>query len=315
MNEEYSVDEDQRVVTYKDSTAKANKTGREVSLVEKLIKDNDKAIKEEAKELKGILASKNYDKLETEINLIDNNLAVQGRKKYESKQHVQTDQQQTTRRPDKQIDMMQVLQDSHPQQPHIAKVNPVSGSVQPNLVDGVKLDNLKGRYNEPVKISKEDMMMIEESDEEQLFVTDALDTDENRRKFDEELEHRENEGKAETKAKELAGWGDWVGHGVKPKPPTEKIIEQSKKMTLNKTRTNIIVNDSLPKTFRKYMVNDLPHEYKNKDQFNFEVGLALGSEWNGLKNSKSFCKPKVMNNAGNIITPLDKKHLPKAKFL
>lgn len=314
MQEEYSLDEENRVITFKDSKAQNKKANNEISLLEKLVKTNDKSIKEEAKQLKGILVNKSYTGFEGEGNLIDNNLAVQGRKKYESKQHVLTESQQSSRTKEKTVDMMQLLQTDIPNQQTITKIESMNVTKQQAPIQGIKLDKLKNRYNQPTKISKEDMMMIEESDEEQIFATNALDEEENRRDFEEELFEHENQGKEEQKPKELAGWGDWAGHGVKAKKVEEKPAEP-KKLTLNRKRTNMIVNESLPKSFRKYMVDELPHEYKNKDQFNFEVGLALGSEWNGLKNSKNFCKPKVVNNAGDIITPLNMKNLPKAKFL
>ena len=284
-------------------------------MVEKLIGNNDKSTKEEAKELKSILVNKNYDNFENNANLIDNNLAVQGRKKYESKQHIQMADQTPARNTPKQVNMLEVLQDSKTDSQKIAQVENTPDAQPKNVVEGIKLDKLKGRYNQPVKISKEDIMMIEESDEEQLFRTNALDDEENKREFEEELAEQNEEDTETKKPKELAGWGDWVGHGIAPKKQEQKPAETSKKLSLNRKRTNVIVNESLPKNFRKYMVPDLPHEYKNKDQYNFEVGLALGSEWNGLKNSKSFCKSKVVNNAGEVITPLDPKHLPKAKFL
>ena len=303
------------MVTYRDTEIKNKAKNQDKSLVEKLIKNNDKSIIEEAKELKSLLINKNYENFDNGKNLIDNNLAVQGRKKYESSQHIQTDQQPASRNNSNQVDMMQLLQSSNPQPQTITKIEQKAENQGSDIIQGIKLDKLKGRYTQPTKISKEDMMMVEDSDEEQLFVTNAMDMDENKREFEEELLNHENDPKASKVEKELAGWGDWTGIGVKTPKNSEKPVQPQKRPNISYKKTNVIKNETLPKTFRKYMVADLPHEYKNKDQYNFEVGLALGSEWNGLKNSKGFCKPKVVNKAGEVITPLDTKHLPKAKFL
>ena len=55
-----------------------------MGIMEKLHKVGDADIRNEARELKGILLKKNYEHMGNSKDLLENNLEIQGRKKYDS---------------------------------------------------------------------------------------------------------------------------------------------------------------------------------------------------------------------------------------
>ena len=55
----------------------------------------------------------------------------------------------------------------------------------------------------------------------------------------------------------------------------------------------------------QYYVKELPHEYNNKDQFNFMVNNPIGPEWNSMRSTVQMIKPKIKSQPGNIIKPIE----------
>ena len=48
----------------------------------------------------------------------------------------------------------------------------------------------------------------------------------------------------------------------------------------DKKMDHVILNESRDKKFKKYMVQELPHPFKSKEEFDAQMGVAVGKEWN-----------------------------------
>ena len=57
---------------------------------------------------------------------------------------------------------------------------------------------------------------------------------------------------------------------------------------------NVIVHEERNKNVKKYLVRDLPYNYKSAEQFDYTHSVPLGPEWNSLKNHQKLVKPKVI---------------------
>lgn len=54
----------------------------------------------------------------------------------------------------------------------------------------------------------------------------------------------------------------------------------------------------------KYLVKDVPHEYKNKEAYKKVMDVPLGKEWTTLQSHNRLIQPKILTKAGEIIKPL-----------
>lgn len=52
------------------------------------------------------------------------------------------------------------------------------------------------------------------------------------------------------------------------------------------------------------MVQKLPHQYNNVEQFEYMNQAELGPEWNSLTQFKANIKPKVITRVGEVIEPI-----------
>lgn len=43
---------------------------------------------------------------------------------------------------------------------------------------------------------------------------------------------------------------------------------------------HVIINEQRDKKFKKYMVQDLPHPFKSKQEFEAQMEVPIGKEWN-----------------------------------
>lgn len=82
-DEFYEVDEANKEVIFEREEKQTNKR-HSMGIMEKLYKEGDEDIRNEAKELKSILIKKNYAHMGNDKDLLENNLEIQGRKKYDS---------------------------------------------------------------------------------------------------------------------------------------------------------------------------------------------------------------------------------------
>jgi len=121
--------------------------------------------------------------------------------------------------------------------------------------------------------------------------------------------------------KALKGWGTWTGVGIKePKVNKEaelkkKVakIEQLKKQRLDGKLDNVIVHEERNKLVTKYLVPELPHPYKNAQQYDYIQNTPLGPEWNSLKAHQKLNRPRIVTKAGSIIKPIQAPKNQKPK--
>ena len=182
-----------------------------------------------------------------------------------------------------------------------------------SIKEGIQLDKLKNRYKNDIRLQKKDLDMLEDEDDKDLITTNVMDLEENQQLFNDEIMAKEEE--KQLKQVNLAGWGDWTGFGVEEKPRVQDNTLHQKRLKIDRKANKVIRNTELSKNFRKHLVSDIPHEYRTREQFNMDVGLSIGPEWNGLQNSKNFSRGRITARAGEVIKPLDTRHLPKTKFL
>lgn len=52
------------------------------------------------------------------------------------------------------------------------------------------------------------------------------------------------------------------------------------------------------------MVQKLPHQFSNVEQFEYMNQTEIGPEWNSLTQFKANIKPKVVTKVGEVIEPI-----------
>lgn len=108
------------------------------------------------------------------------------------------------------------------------------------------------------------------------------------------------------------GWGAWTGAGIERDHKKEANIRRRREEKLKQLKSsrkdvnlkNVKINEKRDKKFKKYMVNELPHEYKSIAQFEQLMKVPLGKDWNTTQNYKRLLQPEVLTKAGKIIQPL-----------
>ena len=124
----------------------------------------------------------------------------------------------------------------------------------------------------------------------------------------------------------MTGWGSWTGYGTVQKKKDEtaerkkKIEKQKRIKEILRNRKDgkhnkIIMNEKRQKYLKKYLVNELPHGYTTKKQFDYEITKPVGTEWNTQELYQNNIKKNVVTKDGQIIKPLNRKRLPKTKYI
>jgi len=126
------------------------------------------------------------------------------------------------------------------------------------------------------------------------------------------------------KTTELAGWGHWTGDSMparkpkgkgKGKGPEPKIAESQKPRP--PARVQVLTGkDELnaTKASAKYFVDKVPHPFQNPAQYDQQLRMPSGPEWNTLPQHLEKIKPKMFVKVGAIVPPLQYvKHLPPEK--
>lgn len=54
----------------------------------------------------------------------------------------------------------------------------------------------------------------------------------------------------------------------------------------------------------KFLVSELPQNFKSKEQFNFLNNMPLGTEWNTMISHQNMVKPSLKTKKGEIIAPI-----------
>eukprot|EP00441_Pelagodinium_beii_P022635 CAMPEP_0197658690 /NCGR_PEP_ID=MMETSP1338-20131121/45382_1 /TAXON_ID=43686 ORGANISM="Pelagodinium beii, Strain RCC1491" /NCGR_SAMPLE_ID=MMETSP1338 /ASSEMBLY_ACC=CAM_ASM_000754 /LENGTH=871 /DNA_ID=CAMNT_0043235317 /DNA_START=41 /DNA_END=2656 /DNA_ORIENTATION=+ len=136
--------------------------------------------------------------------------------------------------------------------------------------------------------------------------------------FEAELEEEERAKDEKDKAAvgDLPGWGSWAGEGA-PKPRPSKAAERAAAKAAaraaarqNATRSNAVQYDGNAES-AKYFVDKVPYGIQTPEQYDQELRMPSGPEWNALPSHIQRIKPKFFSKVGAIVPPLQLvKHLP-----
>ncbi len=63
----------------------------------------------------------------------------------------------------------------------------------------------------------------------------------------------------------------------------------------------------------KFLVSELPQNFKSKEQFNFLNNIPLGTEWNLMISHQNLVKPSLKTKKGEIIAPIKYEETRKRK--
>jgi U3 small nucleolar RNA-associated protein 14 len=129
----------------------------------------------------------------------------------------------------------------------------------------------------------------------------------------EELARKKGEAEEEArKPKELAGWGSWTGEGIKPKemrPPPQK--RAAGEAGSDKKRSRVQFHEKGNVGSAKYFVDKVPFPFQTPEQYDQQMRMPTGREWNALPTHLQRIKPKMFVKVGAIVPPLQYvKHLP-----
>jgi len=112
----------------------------------------------------------------------------------------------------------------------------------------------------------------------------------------------------------VSGWGSWTGDGAPvPRPPKKipkKYAPPEKKIKRRKRdddgKKNVIINAKRIKKTAKYQLEDIPHPYSSREQYERAMVGAVGNEWNVTTAVKNMTRPEVITRAGKMIRPISK---------
>ena len=176
----------------------------------------------------------------------------------------------------------------------------------------------------------------------------AMDTDHAEQEFAKEKERvrEEEEGDPARKTKGpkqdgdtvAAGWGSWTGMGApaafpagknknkkrkfpaKLQPPPMKQMEESRPRQ-DKGRPDLIVRERrLKQLSNTHMLQEIPHPYTSREEYEQAMTGAIGTEWNVHSSFQKLTRPAIQTRAGKLIQPIalsaKKRGLPRpaAKF-
>jgi U3 small nucleolar RNA-associated protein 14 len=140
--------------------------------------------------------------------------------------------------------------------------------------------------------------------------------------FEEDVDREEREKEEKNRPPDLVGWGSWTGEGVTPRKPKGKgkgkgggkgdsaPDSTDKKKGFN--RVQFLEGASAANG--KYFVDKVPFPFQSPAQYNQEMKMPSGPEWNTLDTHLQRIKPKVCVRAGAVVPPLAYvKHLDPEK--
>ena len=190
----------------------------------------------------------------------------------------------------------------------INKINENTKKINENNDNKKKID---------VKFDNETLQqMIDEenmNEDISMFNQFLVENDENKKEF---LENENKEQLEEIKKNNpefMPGWGTWAGEDpniqakefLRKKRYNEKI--RRLKEQANETNTNrfVVISNQVDNNFdTNYLVQDLPQETKNSEQFQKYYNTLIGREVNSLNLYRKLIQPKIIKKLGQIINPM-----------
>mmetsp|Transcript_71089 Transcript_71089/g.153214 ORF Transcript_71089/g.153214 Transcript_71089/m.153214 type:complete len:315 (+) Transcript_71089:174-1118(+) len=126
--------------------------------------------------------------------------------------------------------------------------------------------------------------------------------------FEDEQEELAREKEEKDNADDrLPGWGGWTGTGIRARKPRPKKQEPEPE---TKKPSRVQVFEGAGKESAKYFVDKVPYPYQNVEQYDQQMKMPTGPEWNTLPMHLGKIKPKLFVKVGAIVPPLEYvKHL------
>lgn len=193
-------------------------------------------------------------------------------------------------------------------------------------LESIDLSKIKSKYGTSldIKLKKEDIKLFDDENDEDFIRIDQ-NPNENYQIFQEEKDNliAENVTVANPPKR---GWGAWTSNSEYHKEKERELqrqaeielknkISQIKSNRIDAKLKNVIISEHRPKTLKTYLVKNVPHEFANKEQYNYVVSQPLGSEKAGQRVFRENVKSKLLTEVGKAILPIDKKHLPRTKYI
>ena len=115
-----------------------------------------------------------------------------------------------------------------------------------------------------------------------------------------------------------SGWGDWAGPGNTG--ISQKILNKRDKLIKiqediangkkkeradikNKQMSNVMLSDRRIKTASKYKIDEIPHPFTSREEYERSLQMPIGEEWNATNVVRQNTKPEILLRAGRIIEP------------
>ena len=190
----------------------------------------------------------------------------------------------------------------------IKKINENTKKINESNDNNKKLD---------VKFDNETLqqMIEEENINEDInnFNQFLVENDENKKEF---LENENKEQLEEIKKNNpefMPGWGTWAGDDptiqakefLRKKRYDEKIKRLKEQANEANTNKYVVVSNQVDSNFdNNYLVQDLPQDIKNSEQYQRYYNTLIGREVNSLNLYKKLIQPKIVKKIGQIINPM-----------
>ncbi|KAN0032022.1 hypothetical protein ACTFIV_005895 [Dictyostelium citrinum] len=182
-----------------------------------------------------------------------------------------------------------------------------------------KLENNNNNNKESSEKKTKTMgMSLITSNKQKELLLEAFAKDSIEDEFMEEKKQLVEEDVPEEKSNFLPGWGSWVGDGVQQRDNSkkeaalkrkrdQKIKEISQKRADAKN-SRVIIDEKAPLDgVSKYVLNQLPQHYSNKEQYESTLSIAHGKDWNSSTAFRKLIEPKVSVMPGTFIKPVSIK--------
>ena len=157
-------------------------------------------------------------------------------------------------------------------------------------------------------------MISEENINEDIntFNNFLIENDINKKEF---LENENKEQLEEIKKNNpefVPGWGSWAGdvneikvkEFLKKKRYEEKIKRLKEQANEGKDNKFVKISNQIDRNFSQFLVQELPNDMTNTEQFEKYNKTLIGREVNSLNLYKKLIQPKIVKKLGQIINPM-----------
>ena len=74
----------------------------------------------------------------------------------------------------------------------------------------------------------------------------------------------------------------------------------------DKNLANVVINERRNRKAARYLVDNVPHQFKDADQYQRSMRMPIGADWNTVITHNKAIQPKVVVKAGRMVDPIDK---------